>query len=151
MLAFSRFLYSTGRDDVWPHPVSTFLSKLNKRFGSPWSASLALALIAGALCLVGERSLMVLLSGEVFTATMVAASVLVGRRRGLTGTASFRSPLFPLLPLVGFMIVAAFIAADWHDRTAGRPSLLLLAGVALIAAGYHYVFADRNPARTAPP
>ncbi len=99
--------------------------------------------MAGLLCLVGERGLLVVLSGEVFTATMVAASVLVGRRRGLTGATSFRSPLFPLLPLVGFMIVAAFIAADWRDPTAGRPSLCLLAGVALSAAVYHRVFRAR--------
>ncbi len=144
MLAFSRFLYATGRDGAWPRPISAWLSKLHERFGSPWLASLALALTAGVLCLVGERGLLVLLSGEVFTATLVAASVLVGRQRHLTGTSSFRSPLFPLLPLLGFMIVAAFFSADWHDRTAGRPSLLLLAGVAMLAAAYHYVFRRRR-------
>ena len=139
MLAFSRFLYSTGRDGIWPQAVSAWASKLHSRFGSPWAASLSLALIAGLLCLVGERGLLVVLSGEVFTATMVAASVLIGRRRGLTGVVSFRSPLFPLLPLFGFMIVVAFIAADWRDPTAGRPSLFLLVGVALSAAVFHYL------------
>ncbi|WP_174299461.1 APC family permease [Caulobacter sp. S45] len=139
MLAFSRFLYSTGRDRAWPRQLSTWASELHSRFGSPWLASLALVLVAGLLCLVGERGLLVVLSGEVFTATLVAASVLVGRRRRLTGVTSFRSPLFPLLPMIGFVIVAAFFAADWRDPTAGRPSLCLLAGVAASAALYHHL------------
>ena len=146
MLAFSRFLYSTGRDDLWPGAVGAWTSRLHSHFGSPWVASLVLAVIARLLSLVGERGLLVLLSGEVFTAAMVAASVLRGRRRGLTGATSFRSPLFPLLPLIGFMIVAAFIAADWRDPTAGRPSLCLLAGVALSAALYHHLSGRPNAA-----
>ncbi len=146
MLAFSRFLYATGRDGMWPRAVSAWAARLNARFGSPWAASLALALVAGLLCLVGERGLLVVLSGEVFTATLVAASVLIGRRRGLTGATSFRSPLFPLLPLIGFMIVGAFIAADWRDVTAGRPSLCLLAGIVLSATVYHYLFGHRSAA-----
>ncbi len=146
MLAFSRFLYSTGRDGVWPRAISAWASGLHARFGSPWAASLALAVAAGLLCLVGERGLLVVISGEIFTASMVAASVLVGRRRALTGATSFRAPLFPLLPLIGFMIVAAFIAADWRDPAAGRPSLCLLAGVALAAAAYHRFAGQRRGA-----
>ncbi len=136
MLAFSRFLYSTGRDGMWPKPLSDWMSRLHPRFGSPWLASLFLAAAAGMLCLVGERGLLVVLSGEVFTATLVITAVLIGRHRGLTGVSSFRSPLFPILPIVGFMIVAGFIAADWQDQSAGRLSLLVLATVALAAAGW---------------
>ena len=136
LLAFSRFLYSTGRDGVWPKLLADWMSSLHPRFGSPWLASLSLAAAAGVLCLVGERGLLVVLSGEVFTATLVIVSVLIGRRRGLTGISSFRSPLFPILPIVGFMIVAGFVAADWQDRSAGRPSLFVLATVALVAAGW---------------
>ena len=71
---------------------------------------------------------------------MVAASVLVGRRRGLTGLAgAFRTPLFPAAPLLGLVSLTAFLAADWRDRCSGRPSLCLLAGVVAIAFAYHAV------------
>lgn len=136
MLAFSRFLYATGRDGVWPKPIGLRLSSLHRRFGSPWVASLALGCIGCGLCFVGERGLLVILSGDVFTAAMVVAAVLVGRRRGQTGVTSFRSPLFPLTPLLGLVVVAAVVAADWHDRQAGRPSLVLLSGVAVCALAY---------------
>ena len=144
MLAFSRFLYSTGRDGVWPRSVGAWASRLHARFGSPWVASAALAVVAALLCLVGERGLLVLLSGEVFTATLVTASVLVGRGQGLTGAASFRSPLFPLAPLAGFLIVVAFVVADWRDPATGRPSLCILAAIAAGAAIHAYASGRRR-------
>lgn len=137
LLAFSRFLYSTGRDGVWPKPVNGFLSQLHSRFGSPWRAAIALALAAAGCCLLGERRVLVLVSGEVLTPTLVVASVMVGRMRGLTGSSSFRAPLFPVTPIIGFCVAAAFFAADWHDRNAGRLSLIVLGAVALCAFGYH--------------
>ena len=148
MLAFGRFLYATGRDAIWPKPISRSLGLLHPLLGSPVVATTVLASTAAALCLLGERTLLILLSGEVFTAALVAASVLVGRHRGLTGIDGFRTPLFPLLPMIGFVIIAVFLEADWRDPSAGRPSVIFLASVALIAFGWH---ALRHRRTTAPP
>ena len=52
---------------------------------------------------------------------------------GLTFRRSFIAPLFPLPVVAGLIAVTAFVVADWHDRAAGRPSIALLAAIALAA------------------
>jgi amino acid transporter len=138
MLAFSRLLYATGRTGVWPRPISRWMSSLQGRFTSPWRPALALGIAASLLCLVGGRGLLVILSGELITPAMVIVAVLVGRRAGLTGKATFRSPLFPIPAVICLGFIVLVLTANWHDRDAGRPSLLLLSGIALLALGYHH-------------
>lgn len=132
-VASSRLLFATGRDGLWPAGVSRRLARRHPRFGSPWVAVLVLMLIAVALSLVDPRRLLVLLSGEVFTGLLLVIAIVIGRRRGLTGRTTFRAPLFPLAPVIGLIAVMAFLAADWLDRGAGRPSLILLGTATLIS------------------
>lgn len=143
-LASSRLLYSTGRDGIWRAGIGNRLAALHRRFGSPWLACAVLGLAAAGFCGIGERRLLILLSGEIFTSAMVVVAVGVGRVRGLTGVSTFRSPLFPMGPLVGLGIIAAFVTADWHDPDAGRPSLILLAAVAVAAFSYFRIFGVRR-------
>lgn len=74
---------------IWPATVGSVLVRQHPRFRSPWVATVALTLVAAVLCCIGSRALLVLLSGEVFTAGLVVALVLLGRRRGHTGVSSF--------------------------------------------------------------
>src|SRR5579875_83572 len=46
ILSFSRFLYATGRDGIWPTPVSRVLAHLHPGSRSPVAATLALCLAA---------------------------------------------------------------------------------------------------------
>ena len=77
-------------------------------------------------------------------------SVLVGRARGLTGRSGFRAPLFPITPILGFGIAAAFVAADWHDREAGRRPIEELFDTFLHEVAHHleYTEPDRFDGRT---
>ncbi len=133
LIASSRLLYSTGRDGIWPAAISSRLASLHPRFGSPWVAALSLGVVAGGFAMVDPRRLLIILSGEVFTGLLLVVAVAVGRIRGQTGRTTFRSPLFPLPVVAGLVAVAAYVTADWHDPDAGRPSIALLAAIALIA------------------
>lgn len=44
-----RFLYSSGRDGLWPAPASRALQRIHPRFGTPWVATLALAIPSALL------------------------------------------------------------------------------------------------------
>ncbi len=127
-MGLSRFLYSTGRDGLWPGPVNRVLSTLHPRLRSPVAATALLGVVAAVLSLAGERVLLVFLSGDVFTTLLISLAVLAGRRRGVTGM-RFRAPLHPLIPLFGIALTAVFSYTDWIDRAAGRPSILVLTAV----------------------
>jgi amino acid transporter len=124
IMAYGRYLYSTGRDGIWPAGMSGFLSRLTAK-GVPLRAT---ALVGGVACIaafLGERTLLIFISGNVADYILIALAVLVGRRRGQTGK-DFAAPAYPVLPLFGLSITAAAMFADWLDVDAGRPSLLLL-------------------------
>jgi amino acid transporter len=137
VLSYSRLLYATGRDGIWPGPVNRLLSHLHPTMRSPIAATVVLCLGGAALMLLGEQPLLILSSGEnIFEFLMMGAAVLVGRRIGKTGI-NFRTPLHPALPLLALAGTAAFALADWLDPAAGRPSLLVLSVLFLASLAYY--------------
>lgn len=131
-MGLSRLLLATGRDGVWPAPLSALLTRTSARFGSPLAATMLLVLVSLPLVLVSERALLIVLSAELFSPLLIACAVLAGRRK-LRGGTSYRSPLYPFLSLIGLGTVALFVVADWMDPSAGRPGLMLLATVVVAA------------------
>ena len=150
-MGLARFLYSTGRDGMWPAPVNRVLSTLHPRLRSPVTATALLGVVAAALSLVGERVLLVFLSGDVFTTLLISLAVLVGRRKGVTGM-RFRAPLHPLVPLFGIVLTVVFSYTDWIDKDAGRPSILVLSAVFGLSLLYYRLRRGRSgPATTVLP
>ena len=137
MLAYSRYLYATGRDGIWPKPVSRLLSALHPKLHSPVAATLLLAGLSGLTCLLGEKAILILLSGNVSDYLLISIAILVGRRKGATGT-FFRAPLHPFVPFFGLGVTATAIIADWLDADAGRPSVILLITLFLAALAYYH-------------
>ncbi|WP_174285388.1 APC family permease [Sphingomonas bacterium] len=134
-IAYSRFVFAAARSLGGADGPSA-LSRLGQRSGAPVTAALLLGGAAILLTMVGERGLLLLISGELITPALMVVAVLVGRRRGQTGKRSFRSPFYPALPWVGLAILAMFVATDLLDATA-RCSIALLvicAGIAAAAA-----------------
>ena len=142
-MGLSRFLYSTGRDGMWPGPVNRVLSTLHPRLRSPVTATALLGVVAAVLSLVGERVLLVFLSGDVFTTLLISLAVLVGRRKGRTGM-RFRAPLYPLIPLFGIVLTVVFSYTDWIDKDAGRPSILVLSAVFGLSLLYYRLRRGRS-------
>jgi amino acid transporter len=137
MMAYSRYFYSTGRDGIWPRAVSERLARLHPRLHSPVAATLLMAGLAAAMTLLGEKALLILLSGNVSDYLLISIAILVGRRKGLTGR-FYKAPLHPLVPLFGLGVTAVAMASDWLDPDAGRPSLILLVSLFVAALAYYH-------------
>jgi amino acid transporter len=144
-MVFGRLLYSTGRDRIWPSPVNRLLSHLHPRLCSPLNATLIVGAIAAVATLLGEKYLLIYLSGDVSAYGLISVALLSGRPRGLLGR-HYRSPLFPVLPLFCLVFTGLAVFADWMDPDAGRPSTILLTSVFLIALGYYCLVLRRRPA-----
>jgi len=144
-MVFGRLLYSTGRDRIWPGPVNRLLSHLHPRFCSPMIATLIVGAIAAVATLLGEKYLLIYLSGDVSAYGLISIALLVGRPRGLLGT-QYRSPFFPVLPVFCVVFTALAVVADWMDPDAGRPSTMLLTAVFLLALGYYWLNLRHRPA-----
>ncbi len=139
VMGYGRLVYATGRDGVWPTPVNRLIGRIEPRTRSPLSATVIVCLVSVGMMLLGEERLLVLTSSEnVFEFLLMGAAVLIGRRTGRTGV-YFRSPLHPLVPVVGIAASAAMIVAQGFDPAAGRPSLLLVVGVFLASWAYYRV------------
>jgi fructoselysine transporter len=136
-VASSRFYYANGRDGIFPQGMNRALTRVHGRHLSPWMATLTLGGLGALYCAMGERMNILLLSGENFSVALVAISVLVGRRLGRTGQTGYRTPLYPLVPIFGVIVTVGLIVATYADRDAGRPSMMILSGVVVIAAIYY--------------
>jgi amino acid transporter len=142
----ARLFFSCGRDQIFHRRVNTMLATVHRASGAPRAATLAVGAISAICCLLDTHLLVVFASGlTVYSLALVSLTVLVGRRRRLTGQAGYwRSLLFPLAPILGLGLAAVFAVADLLDADVGRPSLLVLG--ALIAVGclwYYFVLSKR--------
>jgi amino acid transporter len=152
LLFASRLLFSFARDGVFPSRLNAALERVDPASGAPRVATLVVAGGSALCCLVSAHVLLVFMSGLiVYALALVSVAVLVGRVRGQTGAAGFwRSPCYPLLPLLGLALALAFAAADWKDPDAGRPSLLILGALLVAAVGWYQFVLRRRPGGWAP-
>jgi amino acid transporter len=116
--------------------VSRLLSYLHPKLHSPLTATLLLGGLTALTCLLGEKTILILISGNVSDYLLISIAILVGRRKGATGT-YFRAPLHPFVPFFGLGVAAMSIIADWLDPDAGRPSVILLISLFLAALAYY--------------
>ncbi len=136
-MGYGRYLFATGRDGIWPRPVNAVLSVIHPRLRTPINATVVLVIGAAAAVLLGEKALLVLISGNVSDYLLISLAIFVGRRRGLTGQ-TFAAPLHPAIPIFGLTVTALSVIADWMDPDAGRPSIILLVGLFLGALAYYH-------------
>ena len=152
LMFYARLLFSLGRDAIFHPRVNEHLATVHAESGAPRAATLVFSGLTAACCLLDTHTLVVFTSGlTVYSLALISVALLVGRRRGLTGQAGFwRSPLYPLAPVLGILLAIGFGAAELADAAEGRPSLLLLGGI--IAAGllWHHQVLRRRPGGWAP-
>jgi len=144
LMGYARFIYSTGRDLMWPRLLGTPLGSVWRATGSPLVATVVLAVAAGLAMLLGEQMLIVLSANEnVFEYALLGLAVIVGRRKGLTGEHHRVSP-YPALAVFAILVAVGLVVADWMDPAAGRPSLVVLAIVLLFSFGYYPLVVRRR-------
>ena len=127
MLMAGRQLYATGRDGLWPGPVSRALAATHARWGSPWAATLVMGGCGLLGCLLDPHILVVILgNGNVATYSGLCLAALRGRRTGASSHAAWRMPAFPAPPILGLLFLLAVLMFDLFDP-AGRIGLLVTA------------------------
>lgn len=152
LLFTSRLFFSFARDEIFPARVNAALAKVHPGSGVPRTATVVVALGAAVCCLIPWHVLLVFLSGlVVYALLLVSTAVLVGRMRGQTGGPGFwRSPLYPLAPILGIGLALAFAAAEGTDPDAGRPSLLILGALVVASLAWYRFVLRRRPGGWAP-
>ncbi len=150
VMGFGRLYYSTGRDGVWPAPISRLLGQVQAGSHAPMAATLIVCLASAALMLLGQRTLLIFTAMQnIPEYVLLAIAVLVGRRTGRSG-GPFKAPLHPLVPLVTLVAAAGMIYSALMDRAAGRPALLLVAAL-FVGSWAYFRFRAKHPAAwTAP-
>ncbi len=147
MLGLSRQLFAIGRDGAFPPAINRLLSTLHPRYHSPTWAVLVLAVLGGLCVLLGEKRLVLFVSGNFSEFLLMALAVIAGRR--LADTGSFRAPLHPLLPIGSLAMAVLVVAANWADAETARLSMGILLGTFVIAFIWHEarVRQGKNPIR----
>ena len=147
IMFYTRLFFSLGRDEIFSPRLNRALIAVHAGSGTPRVAALAAGAIAAVFALLDSHTLVVFLAGFVpFILTLVSLAVLVGRRRGMTGGAGYwRSPLFPLAPLLGLATAAGLAIGELMDPDAGRPSMLVMVGFIAAALLWHGLVLRRRP------
>jgi len=143
----ARLFFSLGRDEIFYGAVNVLLARVHIPSGAPRVATWVSSAFAAGCCLLDTHVLVVFTAGlTVYSLALVSFAVLVGRLRHQTGQSGYwRSPWYPLAPILGLILAVGFGIADLLDADAGRPGLLLLG--AFIGAGllwHHFVLRRRD-------
>lgn len=101
LMYFGRGFYTTGRDGIWPPPISRALARVN-RFGVPAAGILALAVPAGVLIFLTALDFLIIFSGTVIAAVYfcIGLAALWSRFGQRDEPRPYRMPLWPLPPIV---------------------------------------------------
>jgi amino acid transporter len=141
----ARQLFCSGRDGVWPGPVSRWAAAVHPQLHSPWIATLVMGAATIALCFV-PLDLLVILSGTnvLLLYAGVSVAVIVGRINGSTALGHYRMPLFPLWPAAALIGLGGVAVVNVLDPESGRPSLIVNAVVMALSAAYYFLYARRR-------
>lgn len=147
-----RLFFSFGRDAVFSARLNRLLARVHGVSGAPMNATLVVAILSAACCLLSTHVLVVFTSAlVVYSLALVSFAVLKGRAAGATGQRGYwRSPLHPLAPLLGLCLALVFGVADLLDKDAGRPSFLILGALLGAAVCWYHTVLKRRAGGWAP-
>ena len=113
LLGQSRVFYSMSRDGLVP----AVFSEVHPRFRTPWKSNLIFMIFVGAFAtflpddIVGDMTSI----GTLFAFILVCAGVWIMRVRHPDLPRQFRTPLVPLVPILGILVCSAMIIGlDWR-------------------------------------
>ena len=126
--------------------------RVHSTSGAPRAATLLVGAFSAVCCLLKSHLLVVFTSAQVvYNLGLASFAVLVGRAKGSTGQRGYwRSPLYPLSPILGLCLALVLAVADLLDADDGRPSILILGSVLLSALVWYHVVLKRRATGWAP-
>jgi basic amino acid/polyamine antiporter, APA family len=107
LMGQSRVFFSMSRDGLVP----AIFSEVHPRFRTPWKSNLLFFVFVGGFAgfvpgdIVGDMTSI----GTLFAFILVCAGVWILRVRNPTAQRQFRTPLVPLVPILGIVVCAAMI------------------------------------------
>lgn len=145
VLISSRLVFSSGRDRAWPGVVNRALAAVHPRFGTPWVATAATGVVAALLCYVDPQLLLVVTSTSIVAVYgALCLGAIIGRRTGATAHAQYRMPWFPVAPVLALAVLVFVVYQNVLDPVVGRPSLIVTAGIVVLATGYYLLVLRRR-------
>jgi amino acid transporter len=141
LLEYARILYSSGRDQTWPAPLSRALASVHPKTRTPVTATLAIGVAALTLTAFSDYAAAVTFASltVVVTFALIALSALASRLRLPDLARPYRMPLWPLPPLVALAGVTATVVLQTSR------DLAIVAGI--LAVGVLYDAAYLRPRR----
>ena len=136
VVLMSRILYGSGRDKIWPEPVSRWLAMVHPRFRTPWVAALVMAVVGAVLTASSDIAVVVTFTGVVliFTYTFIALSAIVVRVRHKDLPPHYQMPLWPLWPVIALIgVVYALTQQSMKD-------VLIVLAFCAVALVYYYAY-----------
>ena len=130
LLEYARILFSSGRDRIWPAPLSSALGRIHPTTRTPLVATLAIGVAALTLTAVSDYAAAVTFASltVVVTFALIALSALASRLRQPSLDRPYRMPLWPLPPVVALAGVAVTVVLQ-TSRDLAIVAAILVAGV----------------------
>ena len=145
-VGIGRNVFAMARTRLFAPPINRALLHLIPRTDAPWVAILLIAVTTALATYIPLYFKVLLLSGNYTIISMFYVwGVFAGRRAGRTGIGRYKTPAFPLIPLLGVFIAVAEVVVLWLDPESGRKSLFVCAGVYVLAYCYYRFVLLRRP------
>lgn len=111
LMYFGRGVYTTGRDGIWPPPISRALARVN-RFEVPAAGILALAVPAGVLIFLTALDFLIIFAGTVIAAVYfcIGLAAIWSRIGQRDEPRPYRMPLWPLPPILVVVFTGVALA-----------------------------------------
>jgi amino acid transporter len=129
-IGIGRNVFAMGRTQLFNPGLNRALMLLIPKTDAPWFSLLLLGVTTGLATLLSMRFKIMMLAGNLTVITVFYVwGCFAGRRSGRTGHHAYRTPRYPLMPILGILIVAGEVIAQWIDKDVGRPSLVIWVGI----------------------
>lgn len=145
-VGIGRNVFSMGRTRLFAPMINRALLQLIPRTDAPWVAILLIGATTALATYIPLYFKVLLLSGNYTIISMFYVwGVLAGRRSGRTGVGRYKTPAYPLIPLIGIVIVIGEVIVLWLDPESGRKSLFACSGIYVLGYCYYRFVLKRRP------
>ncbi len=145
-LGYARIYFASGRDRLWPAPVSDLLASTNRNQVLKWAFAF-LGIACAVFCYLTTLTSLITFTSVMIVAVylLIAASALVSRQRQATVERPFRMPLWPLPP------VLAIVGIGLTLRYQKLSDVITTAIVIVAALLYWLAYLQTRRRRSGPP